>query len=72
MLSTESLARFVRLPPGQEVRFTWVDPGTAQARLRAAVGAIEVAVVGRVLPSSQTLGAANLIDGVTDGATADA
>lgn len=67
VLSTEALARFVRLPPGSPVRFAWADVATARARLQAAVGAIEDVVAGPVTPIGAVLRAVNLIDGVTDG-----
>lgn len=69
VLSTASLARFVRLPPGREVRFAWTDLASARAELQAAVASLEEVVTGPVTPIGAVLRGANLIDGVTDGGT---
>lgn len=67
VLSTAALARFVRLPPGREVRFAWTDVTAARTQLHAAVAAVEQVLAGPVAPIGTVLRDANLIDGVTDG-----
>lgn len=67
VLSTAALARFVRVPPGRDVRFVWTDVPTARAELEAAMAAVEDVVAGPVTPIGAMLHERNLIDGVTDG-----
>ena len=66
VLAQADLARFVRLPPGEEVRFAWSDVATARDRLRVSLDAIEDCVAAPPRPDGHTIGAANLISGVAE------
>lgn len=66
VLATIDLARFVRLPPGSPVTFTWSDVATGRRRMRAAHDAIDHVAAQRPRPHAHALGRANLIGGVAD------
>lgn len=66
VLAAADLARFVRVPPGDTVRFTWSDVATARQRLSAALDAVEACATAVPRPHGRALGRSNLIGGVAD------
>lgn len=67
VMAAADLARFVQLPVGSDVAFSWIEPAEAATRWSAAVDAVDAIIASPARPTSASLTAQNLISGVTQG-----